>query len=157
MGNATSSRGDWADRFLQHVDDSGECWIWTGALNRGYGWMGIEGTQMQTHRISYLLHYGDLPSGTVICHHCDNPPCVNPAHLYAGSRASNVADMVTRGRLINLRGEEHGKARLTADQVRSIRSSYADGSATQVELSATYGINQSHISRIIRRKAWNHA
>ena len=157
MGNATTRRTDWGDRFLQHVDDSGDCWLWTGALNHGYGWMAIAGTQMMTHRVSYLLHHGDLPDGAAICHHCDNPPCVNPEHLYAGDQATNVADMVTRERLVNPQGEAHGKARLTVDQVRTLRSMYAEGGATQVELSAIYGINQAHISRIIRRKAWNHA
>ena len=76
----------------------GPCWVWTAATNsRGYGLIAYEGGTL-AHRLAYLLEHGAIPDGLFVCHTCDNPPCVRPAHLYAGTRSDNAADILRQGR-----------------------------------------------------------
>ena len=157
MGNATSARlskrADWGDRFLQYVNDSGDCWIWTGRFtDKGYGVLGIVGKEWTAHRLSYLLHHGDLPAGAFICHHCDNPPCVNPAHLYAGDQLTNLQDMMRRGRGRFLRGEQCGKTTIPWTTIKAIRADHRTGQYRQIDLARKYGVSQPYVSFIIRRQ-----
>lgn len=77
------------------------CWIWTGARNpAGYGNIrGFKSETMKAHRLSWIMHRGDIPKGMNVCHHCDNPPCVNPDHLFIGTFQDNTADCKSKGRL----------------------------------------------------------
>ena len=89
------------DRFWSRIDqaDKNGCWLWTGARDGGgYGKMSLDGTKTLVHRISFLLHFGEIPENYDVCHHCDTPPCVNPSHLYSGTPQSNVVDKYARGR-----------------------------------------------------------
>jgi hypothetical protein len=96
-----------AERFWPKVDKSGECWIWRGAKNRnGYGTFMLGEFQARAHRVAYELTYGPILDRLMVCHHCDNPPCCNPAHLFLGTVADNAADMVKKGR--QARGDHHG-------------------------------------------------
>lgn len=91
-------------RFWQKVDTSGECWAWTGGRDKdGYGCIKLSRSRKQVgaHRYSYELFYGAIPDDAVICHTCDNPGCVNPAHLYAGTHKTNAEDKMARGRWRN--------------------------------------------------------
>jgi hypothetical protein len=87
------------ERFFQKVNKTDSCWVWTGALNsKGYGSMGFEGKTMSTHKLSYLWFRGEIPEGMLVCHHCDNPPCVNPEHLFLDTNSGNMKDMFKKGR-----------------------------------------------------------
>jgi hypothetical protein len=93
-------RGD-SLRFWAHVDKTGECWVWTGARNAaGYGDFHRGGgmNHVFAHRYSWELVHGSLPEGRLVLHHCDNPPCVNPKHLFDGTHADNTRDMIRKGR-----------------------------------------------------------
>lgn len=136
------------ERFMAKVriHDSG-CWIWVGARNSlGYGraWDGSK--ERKAHRLSYELHCGPIPDGKVICHKCDNPPCVNPDHLFPGTQAENTADMFAKGRGVIPKpvGANHGRAKLSDADVEEIRAS----TCKQRELAAQFGVTQACISLI---------
>ena len=89
------------DRFWEKVDRRGfdECWLWKGGKTKtGYGGFWTGERQDMAHRVSYELHYGPIPEGHYVCHHCDNPPCCNPYHLFEGTPTDNVQDMISKGR-----------------------------------------------------------
>ncbi len=112
-----------AQRFWAKVDKSGECWVWTGARwSFGHGAVSINRVVHGAHRISWQFANGEIPDGMNVLHHCDNPPCVNPAHLYLGSFADNGRDMAVRAR---------GRNKLTFDQVREARTRAALGESLE--------------------------
>jgi hypothetical protein len=87
------------DRFWSKVDTSGECWLWTGTrTRRGYGRFYASPEMVLAHRYSYETNVGSVPDGHDVMHECDNPTCVRPSHLRAGTRSENLKDMVRRGR-----------------------------------------------------------
>lgn len=109
--NVDARRTGWKslrERIVEgvYVDASG-CWVWSGAKrNKRYGCITVDGVVTQAHRASYTAFVGEIPDGSVIRHLCDNPACVNPAHLSPGSQAENVADAICRGRHISARRRE---------------------------------------------------
>jgi hypothetical protein len=148
-----------ADRFWRHVkkDDPCGCWTWLGTKGRyGYGMFSIrKGKLRLAHRISYQLAHGEIPTGKVICHHCDNPPCVNPAHLFLGTQADNLADMFRKGRGVLPPvhvGTKNRHAKLTEQQVLAIRN---DTRLRRV-VAKEYGVSDTLICWIISRKIWKH-
>jgi hypothetical protein len=160
-------RGTLVERFWAKVDKSagpGGCWLWMASTNNtGYGQTWKDGHKAKAHRIAWEFCLGPIPTGMLVCHHCDNPICVNPAHLFLGTVADNARDMAAKGRSAFQahperapHGERHWGAKLTETQVGAIRSAYAEGGVTQQELSLRYGVNESAINEIIHRKAWKH-
>jgi len=153
-----------AERFWPKVDVRGpeECWEWQGTREgaEGYGILFKERqangnpTTLKAHRLSYELNIGPIPDGLWVLHHCDNRPCVNPAHLYAGTARDNAIDRETRRRGRPQDGGVNANAKLTAKQVDEIRSRYAAGGVTQDELAKEYAVIQPHISRIVRGETW---
>lgn len=96
----------WLERFWSYVDTSGDCWLWTGAKKRhGYGVYGTRRVSVLAHRFSWeFANRTPIPAGLHVLHRCDNPPCVNPAHLSVGTPGDNVADAIAKGRLIPFSG-----------------------------------------------------
>jgi len=154
---------DDAERFWAKVDKSGECWEWTGYLNpTGYGQIKWNGKAVASHRYSYVLHHPltiDLLEGhreIYVCHRCDNPKCVNPAHLFLGSQGDNMRDREEKGRGNHAKGEQKTTSKLTETQVREIRINYANGGISYRQLALEYGVASSTINNIIHRKKWKH-
>lgn len=147
-------------RFWRHVDKRGpdECWQWTaGASNRGYGGMSRRigpgrWSRQLAHRLSWEFHFASPPGEKLVCHRCDNRLCVNPAHLFLGTNADNMADAKHKGRIRS--GEHHGLAKLTAEQVREIRRARSESTVSQRELGLRFGVSESQVSRIVRRTDW---
>ena len=139
-------------RFWAMVDKSGDCWECTGGNSPNYGRLWLDRSYYASHRISYFIHHGVDPGELFVCHTCDNPRCVNPAHLWLGTGKDNADDRDAKGRGIVLVGSQCGRAKLTEEDVRAIL--HADES--QYALEEKYGVDQGVISDILRGKIWKH-
>jgi hypothetical protein len=139
--------------FFRRVDRSGDCWEWVGAKDRqGYGKVQFGRSSHLAHRVSHAWRHG-IPLeelNTCVLHRCDNPCCVNPDHLFTGSRADNSNDAMMKGRV--LRGEQATRAKLTEDDVRAIRASRESALA----LSRRYPVSDRMIGKIRNRESWTH-
>jgi len=162
------------------------CWEWQGWRNK-YGYGQTETFQHGTrkswlvHRLMWSLHNGPIPLGAYICHHCDNPSCCNPNHLYLGNQTTNMRDCVRRGRLrknplcgddhplrknplLAKRGESHYAAKLKDSQVAFIRSAAAGMRGENgrlpygwvTALAKTCGLPMKMVSRIASGDGWKH-
>jgi len=156
----TRSKDTLIARFWSKVIKEDNCWLWTGSKTlAGYGTI-IAGTartgdktevSIYAHRASWEIANGRaIPSGMIICHTCDNPPCVNPDHLFLGTHADNIRDKTAKGR--TPKGEYHHAAKLSDNDIRAIRES----PLSQLELSSEYEISQSNVSLIKAGKRWKH-
>lgn len=148
-----------ADRFWAKVQrgEPHECWPWIGARDRdGYGQFKILGVQHGAHRIAWMLHSESSapPARPLeVMHSCDNPPCVNAAHLSVGTHRQNLADMAKRGRAP--RGSKHHNAKLSEEIVREILRRVAAGE-TRRAIGAAMGINENLVSQVATRRIWRH-
>ena len=141
-------------RFWAKVNKTDTCWLWTGPLTNGYGYINYQGRFTKAARIVWMLTYGPIPPKTVVRHFvCDNPPCVRPDHLRLGSHHDNMADRQAKGR--QPRGATHGHSKLTDDDIRTIRVAIARGDS-QGDIAALFGVARSQISRISRGERWSH-
>jgi len=140
------------ERFWRYVTKGDGCWEWTGTIssNGGYGWIKSGGIMVKAHRFAYRLLVGPIPAGMFVCHHCDNPSCVRPDHLFLGTPADNSHDRDAKGR--GVRGERQHSARLTADQVREIRE--LSPSIPGTDLAKRYGVAKSSISAVRNGRTW---
>lgn len=145
-----------ADRFWSKVEKADSCWLWRArTMPNGYGVVGIRrGVTNLAHRVAWELAHGPIPAGMKVCHRCDVRNCVNPDHLFLGTQADNITDMIAKGR--NARGEKMTGAKLTEVQVREIRQRHAIGSVTQTQLATEYGVASTTIGKILRRQRWAH-
>jgi hypothetical protein len=150
------------DAFASRYEVNGHgCWVWSGSRSAGgYGQWLLEKTplgngryskrRIYAHRLSWELHRGAIPDGLRVLHECDNPPCVNPEHLFLGTMADNTHDMLAKGR--ESRGEDRPLAKLTERDVIAIRQS----KETLMVLAERYGVAFQTISDVRRRKVWKH-
>lgn len=173
------------DRFKSkyRVDEATGCWLWTASTvpsPRGPGFergqFSIAGKPILAHRASYLMFKGEIPEGLEVCHRCDVPRCVNPDHLFVGTRSDNMQDMLAKGRsnaqrnpggaraagvkggLMNTwaKGERHGRAKLTAEDVTAIRTLIGERRRL-VDIAAQFGVHVETIGRIKRGELWKQA
>jgi hypothetical protein len=148
---------------------STDCWEFQSLKTDGYGQIWVNGRMMLAHRVAYELEHGSIPEGLDALHHCDNPCCINPEHLFLGTKADNVADMVAKGRQAKgerngmrlhperrPRGERHGSAKVTAEQVRDLRARFAAGGITQTQLAREAGISRYALSLLLSGRTWAH-
>ncbi len=136
------------------VDESTGCWVWQGTrLAGGYGSVSVRGRTVLAHRLSFELSVGQIPTGMFVCHKCDNPACVNPAHLFLGTPADNVRDAVAKGRMAH--GSAHLRSKLTEEQVADILRRCAAGER-QMDLAAEYGVGRAAVNRIVLGYTWRH-
>lgn len=138
------------NRFWLNVDvgNKNECWNWEGSTTKG-GYGNFENSK--AHRFSYRLHYGEFNPKLDVLHECDNPSCVNPAHLFLGSHLQNMQDMVNKGR--SKRGENCAKHKLTEKQVREIRIKSSTGMSSY-DLAREYEVDPKTIRNAVNRVTW---
>lgn len=146
--------------FWARVDRSGDCWSWRGGHNNhGYGQFCIDNKKVLAHRTAYAYFYGMPTAGMDLCHRCDNPGCVNPAHLFVGTRRDNMRDASTKGRMKRPganKGEKNPRAKVAVSDVPLIRASRAAGETLRV-IGIRYGISKSQVHSIASGKAWRGA
>lgn len=142
------------ERFEKKFQKSEGCWEWlASSAGRGYGQIKLpqQRRQAYAHRVAYEIYKGPIPSGLQVLHSCDNPKCVNPDHLFAGTSKENLQDMRAKNR--STHGEKSGTAKLTAVEVLQIRQCLAMG-MTQMRIAAAFGVSQIQISRIKTGQRW---
>lgn len=145
----------YADLRSRTVDNENGCWVWTGSMS------GPQKDRPTTrfgkaYRTMWELTNGPIPTGMLVCHKCDNPPCINPDHLFLGTHKYNMQDCVKKGRLCPppvYRGESNFKAKLTRDDVIEIRK--RDSSFSRKQLADEFGVSTVMIRYIQRRQSWS--
>jgi len=156
------------ERFWGKVDvgNKDECWEWLFSKNsKGYGefWYPQRGKHTHAHQASWAIHYGEIPKGMCVCHHCDNPSCVNPDHLFLGTIADNNKDRDQKGRskyrfLYGKDHPQHGTNskfnKLAEEDVREIRKLCASGNHTLREIGNMFGVCHGVISNIKQKRKW---
>lgn len=134
------SRKNNPEKFWAKVKkEPNACWIWTGSGNPdGYGIVSVSNSRMSTHRYSYELAFGKIPEGLHVLHKCDNPPCVNPAHLFLGTNADNMEDKNVKDR---------AGLKLKTKDVHAIIDACKSG-CTQRSVAKQFGVSPSHVSKL---------
>lgn len=164
IGVSNSSKGkariSLEERFWSKVKkgESNECWEWQGTReNFGYGFLYKTGRKgwHKSHRLSWELHFGEIPQGASVCHTCDNPPCVNPKHLWLGTNAENNFDRIAKGRTANHVGEKNPRAKLKKEDIMKIKELRKTG-LSQQKIAGMFSVSQYAISAILLGKTWKH-
>ena len=152
------------ERFWEKVDRSGgpsACWPWTASCNEdGYGRFKLRagGSPKRASRVAWLLTYGD-PGELFVLHRCDNPPCCNPAHLFLGNHAANMADMDAKGRRGWARGQANHTAtvgrvrKLTDEQIIDVRRRHEAGESSR-SIARRYGVYNTTIDDLVNGETW---
>jgi len=125
-----------------------ECWPWLGAVSsNGYGVISINRRDVGTHRLAYELTHGCVPAGLLVCHRCDNPPCCNPSHLFAGTPSDNTRDLYAKNRMPSRKGELHPLSKLTNAQREEIVRRRRAGERN-MDLAIEFGVSRPTITRL---------
>jgi len=142
-----------------NVGKEDECWEWKGRCRHArygfYGEVGYNCKKWGTHRLAYILTYGeDIPEGMFVCHKCDNTRCCNPNHLFLGTHQDNMDDMVRKGR--KQKGEACHLSKLTEEDVRQIRQVYIKGIVGYGTIGKQFGVDRDTIKEIVTYETWKH-
>jgi hypothetical protein len=133
-------------------DESG-CVLWTGHISPyGYGILSVRWRDERAHRLAWKIANGPIPDGMFVLHRCDVRNCVNPDHLFLGTLADNNRDKALKGRSFHPKGELHGRSKLTAEKVIAIRAD----TRPNITIADDYGVCNSIIGRVKKRKIWRH-
>jgi hypothetical protein len=183
--NKNGQLPDQSNPFYKGLD---KCWEWTRGLYQGYGFFAaIKGSRrIRIHRISWMIHSGEIPEGLYVCHRCDNRKCVNPNHLFLGTCTDNIKDRDIKGRAVYARGEKngmstcpesiprgddhythlrpwvvlkgsrHNMAKLSDFDVIEIRRKHVEEGMNSRQISELYPVGLQMIWSILKRKSWNH-
>lgn len=142
------------ERFFSKTqrDPSTGCLLWTAQIsNKGYACIWFNGRKTPAHRVAWFIHTGQWPGDSFVCHRCDTPLCVESAHLFLGAPADNMRDKAAKRR--GSCGPEHPSAKLDFGRAEEIRAAVASG-VSQDAVARLYGVSQSAVSAIVRRKTW---
>lgn len=160
---ARRSKKGLAARFRAKVERSAPeaCWLWRGKCkSNGYGQIradpegsNLRGRKQYAHRVAFELAFGPIPDGLHVLHRCDNPRCVNPAHLFLGTHQDNMADMVAKRR--HAHGERQPTRKLSKHQVRAIRWLASHDPGPQIALAREFGVSASTVTHILTRETWD--
>lgn len=145
-------------RFLKYVvKERNGCWEWSGFRDRaGYGHFKFNGKMPGAHRVSYVLFNGPIVKSLHVLHQCDNPPCVNPAHLFLGTPSDNALDSVRKGRWASKSGFRNGRARLTIQKAKEIELAYNPRNGMSApKVAAKFSISASHVYNILHGRHWS--
>ncbi len=150
------SRAESIERLLSYTKPNGECLEYTGATDKkGYARIYWRSRNQIGSRVAYTLAKHEIDEGMVIMHTCDNPPCINPEHLKQGTQYDNSMDSVSKGRHVNMKGENNTMAKLTEYQVKTIHSLFAAGVSAN-KLSKTFNVSRRTVAKIINGESWEH-
>ncbi len=152
------------EKFMRAVQQTDFCWLWTFFRDRkGYGRFNTRDAEGKpctvfAHRYSYTAHVGAIPQGMFVCHRCDNPQCVNPAHLFLGTNTDNVRDMDAKGRRVNNqpKGSAHGSAKLNEAKAAEIFALVRSRQMTQRAVAKRFGVCFSTVNHINTGRLWSH-
>lgn len=146
-------------RFWSRVRKGDGCWLWTGGLNKpnGYGQINVQRRHRLAHQVAWCIANpgSSIPPGQCVLHRCDNPQCVNPDHLFLGTHSDNMHDMYSKDRRQSARGEKHGLAKLTSQDVIAIRARKARGLSLH-RLAKDFGVARRTIQHVVQRRTWTH-
>lgn len=148
-------RGNNRHKFWKKAKVSDECWPWQEGLSDpgGYGKTTQNDKTEYAHRIAWeLFHNEKIPEGMCVLHTCDNPPCINPFHLYLGTKAENNTDRAKKGRNGNLEGEDHPNAKFSDDTIRKMRELYLTGNYTHSMIGEIFGTSTAYVTKVIKRQ-----
>lgn len=136
-------------------DDVNDCWGWLGAKGvNNYSIFKIKYERYRASRVSYFLEYGIDPENLDVCHTCDNPICINPKHLFLGTRLDNMKDASLKNRMC--KGGDNIKSKLKESDIPKIKEIYSKGGISQLKLSKQFSVSQAIIARVISSKLWKH-
>ena len=145
------------EAFFAKIYKSENCWEWSGSKNpKKYGVAHVNGKQYLAHRLSYEIFFGEIKDGLLVCHTCDNPPCVNPDHLFLGTPSENMIDMVNkkRNKFPIQYGEDSPHSKLKTKNVLFIREKYSTNRMSISQLSKMFNVSTGTVYDVLKKRTW---
>lgn len=150
------SRKNTNENFWEKVNKTSGCWVWKSRLSSsGYGEFYYHGKNIKAHRFSWVIAHGEIPDGLLVCHHCDNPPCVRPNHLFLGTSLDNLRDCQAKGRRRALTGSDNPRSKLNEQTARLIFA-VCPKYIRVVDASKIFGVDRATIGDVVHGRTWVH-